>query len=184
MNGYRPEKFVLSPGFAALLEGRGERLEVVVHHADGTASLELGPADDPEEEITELDALTASEERELVTVLARQIIDGELADCDCPDCRLLAERDWQRQRLISRLKTRMLALGGHLCDEFHPWGRCTCGGQGACAWCESTCLSCGGAPHEGDCPELEAVLGSARVEAAVTEGPSGYIRELFRLRPS
>lgn len=30
-----------------------------------------------------------------------------------------------------------------LCDELHPLGRCTCGGEGRCDWCQRACPACG-----------------------------------------
>ena len=112
----------------------------------------------------ELDAIVHHPDGSSEMVLAA-VSDGD--DCDCSDCAELAALDWQRQRFIARLKSRMLALGGHLCDELHPWGRCTCGAAGACSWCESTCLDCGGVPHEGECPELPDVV--AGLPPALTE---------------
>jgi len=29
-------------------------------------------------------------------------------------------------------------------DPLHPTGRCTCGGEGRCAWCQEVCACCGG----------------------------------------
>lgn len=29
-------------------------------------------------------------------------------------------------------------------DPLHPTGRCTCGGEGRCAWCAEICQTCGG----------------------------------------
>lgn len=105
--------------------------------------------------------------------------------CACADCAALEALDHQRARFICRLKTRMLQLGGHLCDEFHPWGRCTCSGEGRCSWCESTCLGCGGVPHEGHCPELPDELAAlppicrlcycSRDASCLVDGPDGTV---------
>lgn len=54
---------------------------------------------------------------------------------------------------------------GHCAREasalLHPFGRCSCGNEGQCAWCRSTCPGCGSTPHGGDCPDFESVIGSA-----------------------
>lgn len=138
---YRPERFVVASDVALELSKAGMAITAIESDPDGSATITFEPVDahgclmciDFDGDFVDTDET-----------------DGD-ADCDCPDCLELAERDWQRQRLISRLMGRAQTLSGVHSDALHPYGRCTCGGEGVCSWCDGTCQGCGDFPHDGPC---------------------------------
>lgn len=167
---FRAERFVLSPSIADELERRGQALARVEHHAGGTATLTF---------VTAADVTVANRDHDDLCQCSECVAERYHWHCwaahdegqdECLGCSAHVELDWQRQRLISRLKGRILQLGATLVqsacgdpnewrlrtpddDPLHPNGRCSCGGEGQCAWCRSICQLCGYPPHAGECPE-------------------------------
>lgn len=68
-----------------------------------------------------------------------------------------------RERFSEKLRERFSEQQRTATDAvFHPTGRCTCAGEGACEWCQSHCLHCGvGLLEDGTCPgcHVSAVRG-------------------------
>jgi hypothetical protein len=65
-------------------------------------------------------------------------------------------------------------------DELHPTGRCTCGGEGLCAWCQEICERCMGDCYEYPC---NACNSTGLKDGGVDYEALGYPETEFRYTP-
>lgn len=152
---FRPERLVLTSAVADDLVATGRVVVGVEHFADGITEIIIRPVEQPLYSLDDADhddlcaCLDCQREQAHWHAWARH--DGD--ETECADCAGALELLHQRARLIARLKGRILQSQPRLEDPLHPRGRCTCGGEGHCAWCELTCNDCGCPIHYGECPD-------------------------------